>query len=50
MLKAPVGHGVLQTRMRLSGSHIQCHQLEKKIKRGAYHMLGAPFVKVSRIS
>ena len=26
----PIGHGVLQTRMRLSGSHIQCHQLEKR--------------------
>ena len=25
---APVGHGVQRMRMRLSGSHIQCHQLQ----------------------
>ena len=25
---APIGLGVLQMRMRLSGSHIQCHQLQ----------------------
>ena len=24
----PIGHGVQQMRMRLSGSHIQCHQLQ----------------------
>lgn len=29
MLLAPIGHGALQMRMRLSGSHIQCHQLQE---------------------